>query len=134
VTALLRSIESPTVRAVPLSRLVRVTTNRVRLTQLLWLWREAAVRHQMRPLRFYIAEWSAVISGQPDVWRRVGNEGMPVRLFQGEPGQTSLHLNRRRRSLLGRASLRSACYLDKENDMRCPVLICLCRTGSHGRS
>jgi hypothetical protein len=65
-----------------------VTTNRVRLTQLLWLWREAALRHHMRPLRFYIAEWSAVISGQPDVWRRIGTEGMRVCLFQGEPGQT----------------------------------------------
>ena len=46
------------------------------------------MRHQMRPLRFYSAEWSAVIGGQLDVWRRIGNEGMPVRLLQGEPGQT----------------------------------------------
>ena len=67
---------------------VMVTTNRARAAQLLWLWRNAALRHGMRALRFYVAEWSAVLSGQPDVWQRIGNEGARASLFQGEPGET----------------------------------------------
>jgi len=69
---------------------VMVTTNRVRAAQLLWLWRNAALRHGMRALRFYVAEWSAVLGGQPDVWQRVGNEGARSSLFHGEPGETGL--------------------------------------------
>jgi|GEM_PF-4785158 len=68
---------------------VMVTTNRARAAQLLWLWRNAALRHAMRPLTFYVAEWSAVLSGQPDVWQRICNEGQRCRLFYGEPGVTS---------------------------------------------
>lgn len=50
------------------------------------------MRHQMRPLRFYIAECRAVISGQLDARLRIWNEGMPVRLFQGKLAQTGFTL------------------------------------------
>ncbi len=69
---------------------VLVTTNRVRAMQLLWLWREAAQSCGACLARFYVAEWSAVISGRPDVWRRAGDEGTPVPLFHGEMGQTDV--------------------------------------------
>lgn len=69
---------------------VLVTTNRVRAMQLLWLWREAAQSCGACLARFYVAEWSAVIGGRPDVWRRAGDEGTPVPLFHGETGQTDI--------------------------------------------
>ncbi len=71
---------------------VMVTTNRQRAAQLLWLWRHETARHHARPLRFYVAEWSAVVSGRPDVWQRIGNEGTPLSLFHGESGQADVAL------------------------------------------
>ncbi len=71
---------------------VMVTTNRQRAAQLLWLWRREAARHHARPLRFYVAEWSAVVSGQPDVWQRIGNEGTALSLFHGKAGQVDVAL------------------------------------------
>jgi len=68
---------------------VMVTTNRIRAMQLLWLWHETASRCQVHPLRFYVAEWSAVASGRRDVWRQCGNESIPIGLFHGEPAQAA---------------------------------------------